>query len=89
MSPGALPNAPPIAFGGTLPAFTPSSVRAVHMPQGAPGYMQPPSLGNVRPPPINAAPTLRSSERGVLIFIVVFLVSLVALLWLAWRFVFT
>jgi serine/threonine-protein kinase len=89
MSPGALPNAPPIAFGGTLPAFTPSSVRAVHMPQGAPGYMQPPSLGNVRPPPINAAPTLRSSARGVLIFIVVFLVSLVALLWLAWRFVFT
>ena len=88
MSPGALPNepavAPQIAFG-TVPAFTPSSVRAVHMAPVQPSFVpQPPP-----PPPGNAAPTLRSSARGVLVFIAVFVVSLTVLLALAWRFLFT
>jgi hypothetical protein len=42
----------------------------------------------VPPLPVHAAPTLRSSARGVLIFIAVFLVSLTVLLWLAFRFLF-
>lgn len=101
MSPGALPNAPPIAFGGTVPAFTPSSVRAVQPihahASSVPPFMQPASLANVhgagplsRSPsptgPTNAAPTLRSSARGILVFIGVFVVSLLVFLWLVWRF---
>jgi serine/threonine protein kinase len=82
MSPGALPNAPPIAFAGTVPSFTPSSVRAVQ-----PSYAPPPPLAPPPPPP-NVAPTLRSSARGVLVFVVVFLVSVTLLLGLAWRFLF-
>jgi eukaryotic-like serine/threonine-protein kinase len=87
MSPGALPNAPPIAFAGTIPAFTPSSVRAVQ--QGMPIQTPQPAFMQPLPaPPVHAAPTLRSSARGVLVFIAVFLVTLTVLMWLAWRFLF-
>jgi eukaryotic-like serine/threonine-protein kinase len=101
MSPGMLPNAPPLVFGGTLPSFTPSSVRAVQPGPGAPAFMQAHSLGNAHGAgPIsrsnpqtantgNVAPTLRSSARGIVIFAIVFVVSIVVLGTLAWRFLLT
>jgi serine/threonine protein kinase len=97
MSPHGLPNAPPIAFGGTVPSFTPSSVRAVQPGPLAPGFAQPTALGHVhgagplsRSNPQtantgNVAPTLRSSARGVLVFVIVFVVTLAILLYFVFR----
>jgi hypothetical protein len=61
-------------------------VRAVQ--PGALGYMQPPALSRDASRSMTGpqAPTLRSSARGILVFIAVFLVSLAVLLFLAWRF---
>ena len=93
MSPGALPNAPnafpmQAALKATVPAFTPSSVRAVPpMPGSVPGYMQPSvplSRDAPPPPPVHAAPTLRSSARHIVIAVIVFALSVLVGGWFAW-----
>lgn len=98
MSPGGTMANAPAAYPpmhAAPPAFTPSSVRALPPGTGG-GFMQPIPLAGVHgagplsrdappPPPVNAAPTLRSSARGVFIAIAIFVVSVAVGSFFAWR----